>query len=69
MEVPSSLASADHRDGRASPGDEEQMHVLAHNLRLLMHTACLESLNLSQLTSILIHLFYSKWMNVFVKKT
>jgi hypothetical protein len=68
MEVPSSLASADHRDGRASPGDEEQMHVLAHNLPLLMHTAYLESLNLSQLTSILIHLFYSQWMNVFVQK-
>jgi hypothetical protein len=55
-----SLVSGYHRDGRASPGDEQQMPVLAHNLPLLAHTAYLESLNLSQLTTILVHLNYSQ---------
>jgi hypothetical protein len=34
---------------------------------VLAHTAYLESLNLFQLTTILIHLFYSQWTNVYVK--
>jgi hypothetical protein len=46
MEVPCSLVSDDHRNGRASPGDEQQMPVLAHNLPLLAHIAYLENLNL-----------------------
>jgi len=59
--------SGDHRESRASPGEEQQMPVLPHNLPLLAHTAYLESLNLSQLTTILILLFYSQWMKVYVK--
>jgi hypothetical protein len=34
---------------------------------LLAHTAYLESLNLSQLTTILVHLNYSQWTKVYVK--
>jgi len=47
MEIPYSLVSGDHCNGRASLGDEQQMPVLAHNLPLLAHTAYLENLNLS----------------------
>jgi hypothetical protein len=45
----SSSFSFDHHDGdgRASPGDEQQTHLSARTARLLMHTTCLENINLT----------------------
>jgi hypothetical protein len=43
MEIPYSLVSGDHCNGRASLGDEHQMPMLAHNLPLLAHMSILKT--------------------------
>jgi hypothetical protein len=67
IEIPCSLVFVDHHDSRTSPRDEQQMHVSACTPLLLAHTTYLQYLNPNQLTTIVIHLFYSQWMNVYVK--
>jgi len=67
IKIPCSLVFVNHHDSTTSLGDEQQMHVLAHTPLLLVHTIYHEHLNPNQLTTILIHLFYSQWMNVYVK--
>jgi hypothetical protein len=67
IKIPCSFVFVDCHDSRASPRNKQQMHVLAHIRSLLAHITYLEYLNINQLTTILIHLFYSQWMNVYVK--
>ncbi len=62
-----SVVFVDHHNSKVSLGDKQQMHVLAHTPPLLVHTIYHEHLNPNQLTTIFIHLFYSQWMNVYVK--